>query len=140
GSASSPPVVLVAHGTVDLAGQITGAISRLEVGDPAASTTDGSLTGYAASVPGARGAVMFLTYAATLTGSPGTCTVSGSVSALPVRERVYIANARSHDVSVFDSATGSVVATVPVGHIPFSLVADATSGRIYTANAGEDTV
>src|SRR5437667_3661519 len=53
-------------------------------------------------------------------------------SALPF---AYITNFGSASVSVIDTATNTVVATVPVGDAPFGVAVNAAGTRAYVANA-----
>jgi len=46
----------------------------------------------------------------------------------------YIANSGSNSVSVIDTATNTVVATVGVGSAPIGVAANAAGTRVYVAN------
>jgi YVTN family beta-propeller protein len=48
----------------------------------------------------------------------------------------YITNSHSNDVSVIDTATNTVVATVPVGGNPYGVAVDPDGTRVYTVNIG----
>lgn len=60
---------------------------------------------------------------------------------LPVagQERAYITNRNSDDVTVIDLATGTVVATIPVGGVPVG-VAVSNGPLVYVANARSRSV
>ena len=62
------------------------------------------------------------------------------VAANPVTNRIYVANIGSNTVSVIDSATNGVIATVPVGVNPFGVAVNSATNRIYVVNAGANTV
>src|SRR5437762_6569373 len=56
--------------------------------------------------------------------------------------RAYVANADTNTVSVVDTASNTVLATIPVGPIPFAPIGIAITPdgtRVYVTNAG-DTV
>src|SRR5687768_15749637 len=50
--------------------------------------------------------------------------------------RIYVSNERSNDVSVIDSATNDVVATIPVGKRPRGIRVGAGGKRLYLALSG----
>ena len=52
----------------------------------------------------------------------------------------YITNEGSATVSVIDTATQTVVATVPVGSLPCGVAVTPDGALVYVANAGGDTV
>ena len=52
------------------------------------------------------------------------------------RPRVYVSNERSNDVSVIDSGTNEVVATIPVGKRPRGLRVSADGTKLYVALSG----
>ncbi|HVL06270.1 MAG TPA: beta-propeller fold lactonase family protein [Acidimicrobiales bacterium] len=54
--------------------------------------------------------------------------------------RAYVANQLSDTVSVIDTATNSVVATVAVGAGPSGVAARPDGSRVYVANATDDTI
>jgi YVTN family beta-propeller protein len=66
------------------------------------------------------------------------------VAVSPSGSRVYVANQVDNTVSVIDTSTNTVVATVPVGAAPFSspvsVAVNPTGVLVYVTNAGEDTV
>jgi YVTN family beta-propeller protein len=57
-----------------------------------------------------------------------------------VTGQVYVANLVGNNVSVIDGATDAVVATVPVGTMPFAVAVNAVTGQVYVANLTDDTV
>jgi YVTN family beta-propeller protein len=52
----------------------------------------------------------------------------------------YIANGNSNTVSVIDTATNKVVATVAVGSVPDGIAVTPDGKHVYVANASADTV
>ena len=52
----------------------------------------------------------------------------------------YVTSSFTHDVSVIDTATNTVVASVPVGVSPFGVAAHPAGSHVYVANFGSDTV
>ena len=52
---------------------------------------------------------------------------------------VFITNSKANTVSVYDESAQKVVATIPVGKTPQGVAATNT-GKIYVANAGDNTV
>ena len=52
----------------------------------------------------------------------------------------YISNQNSNTVSVIDTASNTVVATVPVGTDPWGVAVNPTGTRAYVANANSNTV
>jgi YVTN family beta-propeller protein len=53
---------------------------------------------------------------------------------------VYVSNSTSNTVSVVNTATNSVIATVPVGTGPQGLAVNPTGTRVYVVNAGAGSV
>jgi YVTN family beta-propeller protein len=53
---------------------------------------------------------------------------------------IYISNAGSKSVSVINTTTNTVTATVPVGIGPLGVAVDPAGMRVYVTNAGSDTV
>jgi YVTN family beta-propeller protein len=51
-----------------------------------------------------------------------------------------VTNAGSHNVSVIDSATRTVTATVRVGRIPLDVALTADGARAYVVNADSNSV
>ena len=62
------------------------------------------------------------------------------VTAAQASPFAYITNAAAGTVSVIDTASNAVVATVPVGAAPFGVAVHPTNGRAYVANAADNTV
>lgn len=60
----------------------------------------------------------------------------------PDGTRVYVANQNTNDVSVIDTATNGVVATVAVGANPvdIAMTPDGTGADELTGNEGDDTI
>jgi YVTN family beta-propeller protein len=52
----------------------------------------------------------------------------------------YIANSGSNNVSVIDSSTNTVVATVTVGNSPHGVAVTPDNTHVYVTNDGSDTV
>jgi YVTN family beta-propeller protein len=52
----------------------------------------------------------------------------------------YIANSGSDDVSVIDTVTNTVVATIPVGDTPYGVGITPDFGRVYVANYGSNSL
>ncbi|MGH9264317.1 MAG: beta-propeller fold lactonase family protein [Acidimicrobiales bacterium] len=64
----------------------------------------------------------------------------GASPAYAAPGRAYVANTVSDTVSVVDTATNTVVATIPVGDQPNALAVRPDGTRVYVANGGSDTV
>ena len=62
----------------------------------------------------------------------------GSVQTLA--QNVYITNDGSGNVSVIDTATNTVTATIPVGTAPFAVAVGPDGGTVYVANIDSDNV
>jgi YVTN family beta-propeller protein len=62
----------------------------------------------------------------------------------PKRNEVYVVNtgtpAGNGSVSVIDTTSNSIVATIPVHKLPYSIDVDAEGHRAYVANSGSNTV
>lgn len=54
----------------------------------------------------------------------------------PTTNAIYVANAKSNNISVIDGATDSVIETIPVGGSPSGVAVDSQTNFIYVANAG----
>ncbi|MEX0801743.1 MAG: hypothetical protein WD688_00210, partial [Candidatus Binatia bacterium] len=52
----------------------------------------------------------------------------------------YIANSRTDTVSVIDTATNTVIATVPVGLEPWGVAVHPNGSRVYVTNGGSGEV
>jgi len=57
-----------------------------------------------------------------------------------VTKAVDDGNAVDDTVSVIDTATGTVTATIGVGNYPYGVAADPAAGSVYVANADDGTV
>ena len=55
-------------------------------------------------------------------------------------QKAYVTNASSHDVSVIDQATLTLVATVPVGLNPSGVAVGPDGARVFVANTGADSL
>jgi YVTN family beta-propeller protein len=62
------------------------------------------------------------------------------VAADPAAGTVYVANVNDDTVSVIDTATNTVTATIPVGSHPIYVAADPAAGTVYVTNVNDDTV
>jgi YVTN family beta-propeller protein len=56
------------------------------------------------------------------------------VAVNPTTNRIYVTNYYSHNVSVINGGTNTVVATVPVGSGPYGVAVNPTTNRVYVAN------
>src|SRR5438045_8576841 len=54
--------------------------------------------------------------------------------------RAYVANLCANTVSVIDTDTNAVIATIPVGPAPFLMAATPDGTRVYVTNRGGNTV
>ncbi|MFC8447915.1 IPT/TIG domain-containing protein [Kitasatospora sp. NPDC057223] len=52
----------------------------------------------------------------------------------------YVTNLRGNSVSVIDTASGTVTATVPVGRFPEGVTQSPDASRVYVVNDGDNTV
>src|SRR6516225_2190272 len=55
-------------------------------------------------------------------------------------QNAYIANSGSNDVSVIDTATNKVTATIPVGAFPLGIAVTPDGGNVYVTNSNSATV
>src|SRR6516162_8536041 len=62
----------------------------------------------------------------------------GSVQTLA--QNAYITNDGSGNVSVIDTATNTVTATIPVGTAPFAVAVSPNGGTVYVANQHSNNV
>ena len=53
---------------------------------------------------------------------------------------IYVTNPGSNTVSVIDTKTNTVNATIPVGNGPTGVAYDSDDGRVYVANSGSNSV
>jgi YVTN family beta-propeller protein len=61
-------------------------------------------------------------------------------SAQSLAQNAYITNATSNNVSVINTVTDKVTATIPVGSFPFGVAVARDGRRAYIANNGSETV
>ena len=54
--------------------------------------------------------------------------------------RAYVTNQLDNTVSVIDTATNTVLATIPVGAVPVGVAITPDGTRAYVTNAGDNTV
>ena len=66
--------------------------------------------------------------------------VCGAPGAAAAEQRAYVANFEANSVSVIDTATHTVVATVPVGAGPFGVAVTPDGRFVYVTNNGGTTV
>ena len=57
-----------------------------------------------------------------------------------VSTKAYIPNYNSHDVSVIDLDSDTVIATIPVGNNPFGVAVSEIKNRVYVTNAHDKTI
>ena len=55
-------------------------------------------------------------------------------------QNAYITNQNSNTVSVIDTATDTVIATIPVGLSPFGVAVSPDGSKVYVANTGANTL
>lgn len=63
-----------------------------------------------------------------------------SITAEPRGATLWVTNRDTNDVTVFDSESGAVLATIPVGREPIGIVGPKGTGRIYVTNEGGNSV
>lgn len=75
-------------------------------------------------------------------GSPHIVTLAGIgiVSGQERATRAYVSNFSSNNISVIDTATNAVLATVPVGENPGGVAVSPDGGRIYVPNTNSNNV
>ncbi len=61
-------------------------------------------------------------------------------SAQSLAQNAYITNYGSNTVSVIDTATNTVTATIPVGIDPYGVAVTPDGSKVYVANVGSNTV
>ncbi len=73
---------------------------------------------------------------------PGSLTSAASAFQpfAPAASTAYAANENSNNISVIDTTTNTVTATVPVGSRPVAVAVTPDGSRIYVANFGDGTV
>ncbi len=72
--------------------------------------------------------------------SPSIGTSSATQADSAAQVNAYVANENNNTVSVIDTATNTITATIPVGSIPIALVLTPDSASLYVANGGSNTV
>ncbi|PJJ80290.1 MBG domain-containing protein [Mucilaginibacter auburnensis] len=71
----------------------------------------------------------------------GTSSVTATITATPVSAPLaYVANSGSNDVSVFNTATKTIVATIPVGRNPFGAAVSPNGRTVYITNKDDASV
>jgi len=71
----------------------------------------------------------------------GTTPITATITATPVQTGfVYITNENDDTVSVIDTATHALVATIPVGSKPIGVAVSPDGGRVYVANSHSNTI
>ncbi len=71
----------------------------------------------------------------------GTIPITATITATPVSGSLaFIANSGSNDVSVFNTGSKSVVATIPVGRNPFGAAVSPNGQTVYITNKDDNTV
>jgi YVTN family beta-propeller protein len=70
-------------------------------------------------------------------GAALLCLIGVAARAAPY---AYITNSGSNNVSVIDTATRAVVATIPVGIAPFGVAVHPSASSVYVTNRGNNTV
>ena len=58
----------------------------------------------------------------------------------PDGSKVYVPNYGSDTVSVIDTATNTVITTIPVGATPWGVAVTPDGSRVYVANSGDNAV
>ncbi|MFJ9447007.1 PxKF domain-containing protein [Kitasatospora sp. NPDC101235] len=85
-----------------------------------------------------RGAAAVL--ATALLGTVSTVLPTTSAHAAGPAQLVYVANDRSNSVTAYDPATGTVVATIPVGTAPRDVALSPDGTQAYVTNSGSNSV
>jgi YVTN family beta-propeller protein len=52
----------------------------------------------------------------------------------PNRNRVYVGNVQSNNISVIDASRMKVIQTLPTGNHPYAVVTDPETGAVYAGN------
>ncbi len=58
----------------------------------------------------------------------------------PLGQRLFVANSRSHDLSIIDAELLRVLVTVPIGKMPFGVAVSPDGKRVFVINAQSRTV
>ncbi|MDD2898239.1 MAG: Ig-like domain-containing protein [Desulfuromonadaceae bacterium] len=102
--------------------------------------TSNSVIATISNVNGTNGLLTALTPGSTtITATFGTISKSTALAVYQAN-RAYVANNGSKTLSVIDTASNSVVATVDVGIGPQGVAINANANRVYMANSGSNTV
>jgi YVTN family beta-propeller protein len=56
------------------------------------------------------------------------------------RNRIYVANSHSDNVTVIDGVRNNVLKTIHAGKNPYAVAVDSNSGRLYVTSYGEALV
>ena len=70
----------------------------------------------------------------------GALVGAGITPARAVETTAYVSNNQSNSVSVVNTLTGSLLATIPVGGGPYGVAIAKNGKTVYVANAGSDNV
>lgn len=63
-----------------------------------------------------------------------------AVATDPTRQRAYVANSASHTVTVINTATNTVYATLLIGFAPTDVAVDTSNGRLYVSRTGSNSL
>jgi YVTN family beta-propeller protein/autotransporter-associated beta strand protein len=115
--------------------------------------TTGTARGVAVSADGTRlyvansnaGNVLVYSIGATTGQLTQTATINGlnipeGVAVSPDGSRLYVANAGANSISVINTATNAVIATVPAGNTPANVAVSPDGTRVYATNLGSNSV
>ena len=73
-------------------------------------------------------------------GAASPCGTAGAIAVNPAGTRVYTANCADNTVSVIDTLTRRVIATVPVGPQPTAVDVDPSGREVLVTSAGSNTL
>jgi YVTN family beta-propeller protein len=128
-----------ATNTVQVINTATSAVSNIGVGpgpQGLAVAPDGARV-YAAN---ADGTVSVINTATSAVSSIPIGTNPGGIAITAAGTFVYAANSGSNDLSVIDTATGTVIASIPVGGGPKAVATSPDGARVYATNYNSSTV
>ena len=60
-------------------------------------------------------------------------------SAQALAQNAYITNTPANTVSAIDTSTNTVIATIPVGNVPYAVAVSPDGSRAYVANQNDNT-
>ncbi|MFJ4792546.1 IPT/TIG domain-containing protein [Kitasatospora purpeofusca] len=83
-------------------------------------------------IAAACSAALLVTGLVTLGAAPAQATAGG--------RSAYVTNLRGNSVSVVDTASGTVTATIPVGRFPEGVAVSPDASRVYVVNDGDNNV